>query len=122
MFGTWPLLAALSRTHSVGTAFLLLALALLIVTGYTSVCSIVKAELFPAHLRAFGVGVPYAIATAIFGGSAGYVGLWFKSIGHETGFYVYASLCIACTLIAAICLRKSDTEHLPTSLSGRRPL
>jgi MHS family alpha-ketoglutarate permease-like MFS transporter len=121
-FGTWPLLAALSRTHSVGTAFLLLSLALLIVTGYTSVCSIVKAELFPAHLRAFGVGVPYAIATAIFGGSAGYVGLWFKSIGHETGFYAYASLCIACTLIAALCMRQSDTEHLPTSFSGRRPL
>jgi MHS family alpha-ketoglutarate permease-like MFS transporter len=121
-FGTWPLLAALSRTHSVGAAFTLLALALLIVTGYTSVCSIVKAELFPAHLRAFGVGVPYSIATAIFGGSAGYVGLWFKSIGHETGFYVYASAAIACTLIAALCMRKSDTEHLPTSLAGRRPL
>jgi MHS family alpha-ketoglutarate permease-like MFS transporter len=121
-FGTWPLLAALSRTHSVGMAFMLLALALLIVTGYTSVCSIVKAELFPARLRALGVGVPYSIATAIFGGSAGYVGLWFKSIGHETGFYLYASACIACTLIAALCMRRSDTDHLQTPLAGRRPL
>jgi MHS family alpha-ketoglutarate permease-like MFS transporter len=115
-FGTWPLLAALSRTHTVGMAFLLLSLALLIVTGYTSVCSIVKAELFPARLRALGVGVPYSIATAIFGGSAGYAGLWFKSIGHETGFYIYVSACIACTLIAALCMRKSDTDHLNRSL------
>jgi MFS transporter, MHS family, alpha-ketoglutarate permease len=68
------------------------------------------------------VGVPYSIATAIFGGSAGYVGLWFKSIGHETGFYLYASACIACTLIAALCMRRSDTDHLQTPLAGRRPL
>ena len=121
-FGTWPLLAALSHTRTVVMASVLLALALLIVTGYTSVCSIVKAELFPARMRAFGVGVPYAVATAIFGGSAGYVGLWFKSIGHETGFYVYASACIACTLVAALCIRPSDIDHLPTSLSSRRPL
>ena len=120
-FGTWPLLAALSHTHTVGMAFVWLALALLIVTGYTSVCSIVKAELFPARLRAFGVGVPYSIATAIFGGSAGYVGLWFKSIGHETGFYIYASACIAATLVAALCLRPADTDHLSHSLSARRP-
>lgn len=111
-FGTWPLLAALSRTHTVWGAFALLGLALLIVSGYTSVCSIVKAELFPARLRALGVGVPYSIATAIFGGTAGYVGLWFKHAGVETGFYLYASACIACTLVATLCMRPSDTDHL----------
>jgi MHS family alpha-ketoglutarate permease-like MFS transporter len=111
-FGTWPLLAALSHTHSVTMAFVLLAAALLLVSGYTSVCSIVKAELFPARLRVLAVGVPYSIATALFGGTAGYVGLWFKSIGHESGFYLYASACIACTLIAALCIRKADIGFL----------
>jgi MHS family alpha-ketoglutarate permease-like MFS transporter len=111
-FGTWPLLAALSHTHSVTMAFLLLAVALLLVSGYTSVCSIVKAELFPARLRVLAVGVPYSIATALFGGTAGYVGLWFKSIGHESGFYLYASACIACTLVAALCIRKADIGFL----------
>jgi len=109
-FGTWPLLATLAHTHNVTTVFLLLSLALLIVSGYSSVCSIVKAELFPARMRALGVGVPYAIATAVFGGTAGYAGLWFKSIGHESGFYVYASACIACTLIATLSLRRSDVQ------------
>ena len=109
-FATWPLLTALARTHSATTAFLLLTLALMIVSGYTSVCSVMKAELFPARLRALGVGVPYAIATAIFGGTAGYVGLWFKSIGHESGFYLYASACIGCTLIATLSLRRSDMQ------------
>ncbi|HEM7878287.1 TPA: MFS transporter [Burkholderia contaminans] len=109
-FATWPLLTALARTHSATTAFLLLTLALMIVSGYTSVCSVMKAELFPARLRALGVGVPYAIATAVFGGTAGYVGLWFKSIGHESGFYLYASACIGCTLIATLSLRRSDMQ------------
>jgi MFS transporter, MHS family, alpha-ketoglutarate permease len=119
-FGTWPLLAALSRTHGVAVAFMLLAVALLIVSGYTSVCSIVKAQLFPARLRALGVGVPYSIATALFGGTAGYIGLWFKSIGHESGFYLYASACIACTLIAALCMRKTDTEFMDMKIASRR--
>ncbi|QGZ64660.1 MFS transporter [Paraburkholderia acidisoli] len=109
-FGTWPLLTALAHTHSTTSVFLLLSLALMIVSGYTSVCSVMKAELFPARLRALGVGVPYAIATAIFGGTAGYAGLWFKSIGHESGFYLYASACIACTLIATLSLRRSDMQ------------
>ncbi|XUW90043.1 MFS transporter [Burkholderia sp. M6-3] len=80
------------------------------VSGYTSVCSVMKAQLFPARLRALGVGVPYAIATAVFGGTASYAGLWFKSIGHESGFYLYASACIGCTLIATLSLRRSDMQ------------
>ncbi|PLZ02892.1 alpha-ketoglutarate transporter [Burkholderia sp. WAC0059] len=109
-FGTWPLLAALAHTRSETAAFVLLSAALLIVCGYTSVCSLAKAELFPTRLRALGVGVPYSIATALFGGTAGYAGLWFKSIGHEAGFYLYASACIACTLVAALCLRRGDSK------------
>jgi MHS family alpha-ketoglutarate permease-like MFS transporter len=112
-FGTYPLLTALAHTRDEITAFFLLAFALMIVSGYSSVCSVVKAEIFPARLRTLGVGVPYSVATAIFGGTAGYAGLWFKSIGHESGFYLYASACIACTLIAALNLRKSDVQMQP---------
>jgi MHS family alpha-ketoglutarate permease-like MFS transporter len=46
----------------------------------------------------------------LFGGTAGYAGLWFKSVGYEQGFYLYASACIACTLVAALCLRRSDSQ------------
>jgi MHS family alpha-ketoglutarate permease-like MFS transporter len=112
-FGTYPLMTALAHTRNETTAFFLLAFALMIVSGYSSVCSVVKAEIFPARLRALGVGVPYSVATAIFGGTAGYAGLWFKSIGHESGFYLYASACIACTLIATLNLRKSDVQMQP---------
>src|SRR5206468_11191413 len=84
---TVPIFSALSATRSPSTAFLLIALALAIVSFYTSVSGIVKAELFPAHVRALGVGLAYAIANAAFGGSAEYVALALKSAGHEEAFY-----------------------------------
>ena len=57
---------------------------LVIVSGYTSINAVVKAELFPAHIRALGVGLPYALTVSVFGGTAEYVALWFKEIGHES--------------------------------------
>ena len=58
----------------------------MIVTGYTSINAIVKAELFPTKIRALGVGLPYALTVAIFGGTAEYVALWFKNAGHESWY------------------------------------
>ncbi len=45
------------------------------VTGYTSINAIIKAEMFPADIRALGVALPFAIANVIFGGTAEYVAL-----------------------------------------------
>jgi len=92
--GTVPILTALSRTHSYGTALLLILAALLIVSGYTAINAVVKAEMFPASVRALGVGLPYAAAVSIFGGTAPYVALWCKSHGIETVFYWYVSALI----------------------------
>lgn len=58
-------------------------------TGYTSINACVKAELFPTGIRALGVALPYAIANALFGGTAEYVALWFKDAGIESGYYWY---------------------------------
>jgi MFS transporter, MHS family, alpha-ketoglutarate permease len=79
------------------------------VSGYTSINAVVKAELFPAAIRATGVGLPYAIAVSVFGGSAEYLALWFKSIGLESGFYWYATAVIFCTLIVVVSMR--DTKR-----------
>ncbi len=51
----FPLLDALESTRSVLIAFLLVSAAWLIVAGYTSINAVVKAELFPTHIRATGV-------------------------------------------------------------------
>lgn len=89
--GTVPILSALGTVSSPELAFVLIAVALAIVSFYTSISGIVKAEMFPPEVRALGVGLAYAIANAIFGGSAEYVALGMKTLGHETAFYWYVT-------------------------------
>jgi MFS transporter, MHS family, alpha-ketoglutarate permease len=96
---TVPLLTALGGARSGPHALLLLSVALLVVSGYTAINAVVKAELFPTEVRALGVGLPYAIAVSLFGGTAEYLALWFKSIGHERWYYWYVTLCIAGSLV-----------------------
>jgi len=98
VLGTWPLMTAIASATNPVAAFLLVMTALVIVSGYTSVNAVVKAELFPTSVRALGVALPYAIANAVFGGTAEAVGLWFKQQGHETWFYGYVTAMIAVSL------------------------
>lgn len=96
---TVPILSALRDVQTPMQAFWLILAALVIVSGYTSINAVVKAELFPTEIRALGVGLPYALTVSIFGGTAEYVALWFKHIGLESGFYWYVTGCIAISLI-----------------------
>jgi len=106
---TVPLLTALSNTTSLWIAFFLLMAALLIVSGYTSINAVVKAELFPVEVRALGVGLPYSVTVAIFGGTAEYLALWAKDIGHESYYYWYVTLCIFISLLVYFSMR--DTKY-----------
>jgi MHS family alpha-ketoglutarate permease-like MFS transporter len=108
--GTIPLLNLLQSTKSAVTAFLLISMAWLIVAGYTSINAVVKAELFPTHVRATGVGLPYAITVSIFGGTAESLALWFKSIGHERWFSYYLTAVIATSLLVYVTMRETR-EH-----------
>jgi MHS family alpha-ketoglutarate permease-like MFS transporter len=107
---TYLIFSTLAGTTSPYTAFALVLGALVIVTGYTSINAVVKAEMFPAHIRALGVALPYAIANTVFGGTAEYVALWFKQAGIEYGFFVYVTIMIGLSLV--VYLRMKDTrEH-----------
>ena len=108
--GTVPIMTAMTHTHDAWTAFFLLMAALVIVSGYTSVNSVIKAELFPVSVRVLGVGLPYTLSTSIFGGTAEYAGLWFKQAGHETLFFYYVSACILCTLVTTLMLQETRTH------------
>jgi len=94
----WPIMSALAHTHDFWTAFALVMAGMLVVSLYTSINAIVKAELFPTEVRALGVALPYSIANAIFGGGAEYVALWFKQAGHESGFFTYLTATILVSL------------------------
>jgi len=98
---TVPLLDLLGHAQTLESALGWYVCALLIVSGYSSVNAIVKAELFPVHIRALGVGFPYALTVAIFGGTAEYLALWLKSLGHAEWFAYYVSACAALSMLVA---------------------
>jgi MHS family alpha-ketoglutarate permease-like MFS transporter len=102
---TWPILTAMQSANVPMVAFALLVSGMLIQCGYTSISGVVKAELFPTNVRTLGVALPYALANAAFGGTAEYVALWFKSVGNESGFYVYCSVVLAFGFLVVLTMR-----------------
>jgi MHS family alpha-ketoglutarate permease-like MFS transporter len=103
---TVPILTLLQNVQSPGVAFLLIMLALLITSFYTAISGILKAEMFPPQVRALGVGLSYAVANAIFGGSAEYVALLMKQQGIETTFFWYVSAMGAVAFLVSLLLHK----------------
>ncbi|WP_064832862.1 MFS transporter [Bacillus anthracis] len=109
----------MEKTTEPIVAFLLMMVGLIIVTGYTSINAIVKAELFPTEIRALGVGLPYALTVAIFGGTAEFIALWLKSIGMESLFYFYVAGCIAISFITYWRMDESSkTSQIEAELGG----
>ena len=111
-FLTYPIFSALAHTQDTWTAFALVMAGLLMLTGYTSINAIVKAELFPTDIRALGVALPYALANTIFGGTAEYVALWLKDAGHEPWFYIYISVLSAIYLLCVLRMRETKDHSL----------
>ena len=103
---TVPILTLLQSVQSPGVAFLLIMLALLITSFYTAISGILKAEMFPPQVRALGVGLSYAVANAIFGGSAEYVALLMKQQGIETTFFWYVSAMGAVAFLVSMLLHR----------------
>jgi MFS transporter, MHS family, alpha-ketoglutarate permease len=115
---TYPILstlAGMAGTKDYTSALLLSLAALFIVCGYTSINAVVKAELFPAKVRAFGVGFPYALANALFGGTAPYIALQLKEWKMESAFYWYVTVLIFISLLVYFFM--ADTKK--TSLIDR---
>jgi MHS family alpha-ketoglutarate permease-like MFS transporter len=113
VLGTTPLLQALGRVSDGWTAFLLVITALTGMSLYTAISGVLKAELFPAGVRAIGVSFPYAIANALFGGTAEYLALWLKSQGHESWFSWYVTAVCLGVLACSLALpRHESASHL----------
>ncbi|ALS25128.1 MULTISPECIES: MFS transporter [Paenibacillus] len=118
---TVPLFLILEQMKNPIGAFFLMLTGLIIVTGYTSINAIVKAELFPTEIRALGVGFPYAITVAVFGGTAEFIALWFKSIGAESLFYFYVAACIFVSFIVYWRMDESSKHsRIEAELDGKR--
>jgi MFS transporter, MHS family, alpha-ketoglutarate permease len=107
---TVPLLKALGGVASPWVALGLVTSALLIASFYSSCGALVKAELFPTQVRALGVGLSYAVANAIFGGTAEYAALQLKAWGVEGYFAWYITALCALALAAALWMPDTSRE------------
>ena len=110
MFTTVPLMQAIGTAATPMQALLLITAALTVNALYSSISGLVKAELFPADIRALGVGLPYAVAVALFGGTAEFVALKLKDIGHESWFFWYVTAAIAVSLVVYISMPETRDQ------------
>ncbi len=90
---------------------LLLIFLMMFLSFYTSISGLIKAEMFPPHVRALGVGFSYAVANAIFGGSAPAVALQFKQAGVENEFFIYVIVMLIICFLCSFRLPK-EPEYL----------
>ena len=110
--GSVPIYSAIAGVTSPLSALTLVLIPLVILGSYTSISGLIKAELFPAHIRTLGVALPYAVGNTIFGGTAEYVALWFKKAGIESGFYWYLSAVIGMAAIGFLMLPETKKHSL----------
>ncbi|PIT70643.1 MFS family transporter [Bartonella tribocorum] len=99
---TIPGLHVIGNTDKTWIALSVIIGMLCIMSFYTSISGIVKSEMFPAAVRATGVGLSYAIANALFGGSAEYVALGLKDLGYGSVFYFYITGMMIIAFIAVL--------------------
>ncbi|MFH9011540.1 MFS transporter [Streptomyces sp. NPDC017943] len=104
-----PLLHALRDSFTV--LLLVQCSGMVLLTGFTSISAAVNAEIFPPRVRAAGIGFPYSLTVAVFGGTAPYLGTLFKELGHAGLFPWYvAAICLGSSLVY---LRLPETAHAP---------
>jgi MFS transporter, MHS family, alpha-ketoglutarate permease len=106
----YPIFSAIAGASDPVIAFWLVLTPLLVLSAYTSISAVIKAELFPAHIRALGVALPYALANAAFGGTAEYAALAFKDNNVEQGFFIYVGVMCAIAFIVSILLRDTQKQ------------
>ncbi|RQO46041.1 MFS transporter [Rhodococcus sp. KBW08] len=80
--------------------------------GYSANCAVIMSEQFPAAVRATGIGVPYALAVAIFGGTAPYVTTWLSSNNLQQFVWVYCAVAAAIGLVVYLTMPETAGKDL----------
>ncbi len=109
-----PTFLTLETVTSPYVAALLIMIPLTLQSGYSANNALVKAELFPAHIRGLGVALPYAIGNAMFAGTLEIVALALKDAGIERVFYFYVAFVIAMAGVATLLLPETKERSLIT--------
>lgn len=107
---TYVLITYLPQVHAPIVSFLLVAVSYVLLTGYTSINALVKSELFPSHVRALGVGVGYALANSVFGGTAPLIYQALKEHDQVPLFIGYVTVCIAISLVVYLFFLENKSQ------------
>jgi MHS family alpha-ketoglutarate permease-like MFS transporter len=107
--GVIPLLGLIGS--SFWSLLLVQCAGMVLLTGFTSISAAINAELFPGRVRASGIGFPYSLTVALFGGTAPYVATQLTALGHPNWFPYYVIL--LCLIGLVVYIRLPETAHRP---------
>ena len=87
-----------------GTLLVVELIGVTLLTGYSANCAVIMSEQFPPEVRSTGIGLPYAAAVALFGGTAPYITTWMAENGYRdlTWVYVAAAALVGCVVYATM--------------------
>jgi MFS transporter, MHS family, alpha-ketoglutarate permease len=102
----WPAFRFLS--NGFWSILVIEVIGLVLIVGYSANCAVIMAEQFPAEVRTTGIALPYALAVAIFGGTAPYVTTWLNA--NHLGNYVWIYVAVAAAIGVAVYLTMPETK------------
>lgn len=85
---------------------------IILLLGYSANCAVIMAEQFPPEVRASGIGVPYALAVALFGGTAPYITTWLNTSGLGEWVWLYAAAAAAIGLVVYLTMPETKGKVL----------
>jgi MHS family alpha-ketoglutarate permease-like MFS transporter len=103
---SWPAFHFLSANF--WTLLVIELVGLVFVVGYSANCAVIMAEQFPPEVRTTGIGLPYALAVALFGGTAPYVTTWLNANHHGDLVWIYVA--VAALIGIAVYLTMPETK------------
>lgn len=110
-FGCVPLMSLL--TDSFWSLLLVQCVGLTFIAAWSACVNAVFCELYPSRVRATGMGVPYALAVALFGGTAPYLGTWFVDQNLVEYFPWYISAVTLASTLTFLTLKETAHKPLP---------
>ncbi|MGW4588838.1 MFS transporter [Amycolatopsis thermoflava] len=103
---SWPAFHFLAADF--WTLLLIEIVGMVLIVGYSANCAVIMAEQFPPEVRTTGIGLPYALAVAVFGGTAPYVTTWMNAEGF--GHLVWLYVAIAAVIGLAVYTTMPETK------------
>lgn len=88
---------------------LAICIQLILLAGFLSHAPATYAEMFPTDQRTAGFGIPYSIAIAVFGGTAGYVLTW---LADPYKFAIYAMVFLLVSALSVLTLPETKGKDL----------